>query len=233
MVVTSNDEARRRRCGCCATGARRSGITTCCKGFNYRMEGLQGAILRVKLRHLDAWTEARRARAPRVRRAARRLATSRRPIEMPYARHVYHVYAVRTDDRDALQQHAAGRRRADRHPLSDPGAPAAGVRRPRLQGRATSRCPRRPRANDAEIPGQRFAMVCNNFEDLVAIHFVLRGSGSGFSAGFLAPVVSKGRAPWLADLSGHNVRVRKNLHGDHIYLPSLSNITPIMHANYQ
>ena len=40
------------------------------KGFNYRMEGFQGPILRVKLRHLEAWTESRRARArgPAARR---------------------------------------------------------------------------------------------------------------------------------------------------------------------
>ena len=33
------------------------------KGFNYRMEGVQGAILRIKLRYLEGWTEARRANA--------------------------------------------------------------------------------------------------------------------------------------------------------------------------
>ncbi len=74
------------------------------QGFNYRMEGLQGAILRVKLRHLEAWTEQRRAHAAAYREALSR-AGIQPPVEMPYSRHVYHVYAIETDRRAALQQH--------------------------------------------------------------------------------------------------------------------------------
>jgi dTDP-4-amino-4,6-dideoxygalactose transaminase len=72
------------------------------RGYNYRMEGFQGAILRVKLRHLDRWTEARRALA---RTYDQLLADSgvERPTEMPWARHVYHLYTVRSEDRDSLQ----------------------------------------------------------------------------------------------------------------------------------
>jgi len=72
------------------------------RGFNYRMEGFQGAILRVKLRHLERWTEARRQA---VRLYNELLANSgvETPAEMPWARHVYHVYTLRTDDRDGLQ----------------------------------------------------------------------------------------------------------------------------------
>jgi len=73
------------------------------KGFNYRMEGLQGAMLRVKLRHLERWTEARRAHA---RDYAQLLAQSgvAIPEQAAYARHVFHVYAVRTADRQSLQR---------------------------------------------------------------------------------------------------------------------------------
>lgn len=73
------------------------------KGFNYRMEGLQGAILRVKLRHLDAWTEARRHLAEYYNLL---LADSgaRIPVEVGDVRHVYHVYAVRIAGRDAVQR---------------------------------------------------------------------------------------------------------------------------------
>jgi dTDP-4-amino-4,6-dideoxygalactose transaminase len=73
------------------------------KGYNYRMDGLQGAILRVKLRHLDAWTDARRAHAERYDAL---LANSgvQTPTVMPYSHHVYHIYAVQTQQRELLQQ---------------------------------------------------------------------------------------------------------------------------------
>ncbi|MBI2828975.1 MAG: DegT/DnrJ/EryC1/StrS family aminotransferase [Acidobacteria bacterium] len=74
------------------------------KGFNYRMDGIQGAILRVKLRRLEDWTEARRRHAVEY---GRRLSGG--DLVTPYARadsrHVYHIYAVRVRRRDACRQH--------------------------------------------------------------------------------------------------------------------------------
>jgi dTDP-4-amino-4,6-dideoxygalactose transaminase len=72
------------------------------KAFNYRMDGIQGAILRVKLRHLEPWTEARRARAADYARAFAG-SSVRIPVEMPGCRHVYHVYAVRLRNRDDVR----------------------------------------------------------------------------------------------------------------------------------
>jgi dTDP-4-amino-4,6-dideoxygalactose transaminase len=79
------------------------------RGFNYRMEGLQGAILRVKLGHLRHWTEARRAAAIRYNQLLTNSALEL-PTELPWAMHVYHLYTVRADDRDGLQKalHAEG-----------------------------------------------------------------------------------------------------------------------------
>ena len=78
------------------------------RGFNYRMEGLQGAILRVKLRHLDRWTEARRAIAAFYSERLKDCCVT--PREMPYARHVYHVYVIRVPQRDEVARNlqAAG-----------------------------------------------------------------------------------------------------------------------------
>ena len=72
-------------------------------GYNYRMEGMQGAILRVKLRYLEKWTEARRAHAARYRELLANTAVGL-PAEASWARHVNHVYAVRTPDREGLMK---------------------------------------------------------------------------------------------------------------------------------
>lgn len=70
-------------------------------GYNYRMDGIQGAVLRVKLKYLKAWTEARRGIA---RRYHALLADTplQLPREAPYARSAYHLYVVRHPQRDAL-----------------------------------------------------------------------------------------------------------------------------------
>lgn len=73
------------------------------EGYNYRMDGLQGAILRVKLRHLETWTEARRAHAARYDELLVESGVQS-PTVMPYSRHVYHIYAVRVPQPDALEQ---------------------------------------------------------------------------------------------------------------------------------
>ena len=108
MVTTNNPEFRRTLRMLRDWGAEAK-YQHVLKGFNYRMEGFQGAVLRVKLRHLPAWTEARRARAAQYGKLLAGAGVEP-PVEMPYARHVYHVYAVRAQRRDALKDalHADG-----------------------------------------------------------------------------------------------------------------------------
>ncbi|MBC7911043.1 MAG: DegT/DnrJ/EryC1/StrS family aminotransferase [Pyrinomonadaceae bacterium] len=71
--------------------------------YNFRLEGLQGAVLGVKLKHLDRWNALRREHAALYNEL---LEDSNLilPREMDYARHVYHLYVVRTGERDALQK---------------------------------------------------------------------------------------------------------------------------------
>jgi dTDP-4-amino-4,6-dideoxygalactose transaminase len=79
------------------------------KGYNYRMDGLQGAVLGVKLAHLEAWTEARRRNAAIYHRLLQPSGLPR-PAEVPDRRHVYHVYAVLVTERDLVRArlHHAG-----------------------------------------------------------------------------------------------------------------------------
>jgi dTDP-4-amino-4,6-dideoxygalactose transaminase len=72
-------------------------------GFNYRMDGIQGAVLGVKLKYLEAWTETRRALADRYRTLLAELPLQL-PTEAAGRRHVWHLYVVLHRERAALQQ---------------------------------------------------------------------------------------------------------------------------------
>jgi dTDP-4-amino-4,6-dideoxygalactose transaminase len=78
------------------------------KGYNYRMEAMQGAVLRVKLRHLEKWTEARRSVARRYDEAFSG-SEVRAPRSTQENRHVYHIYAVRSPARARWQQELSDR----------------------------------------------------------------------------------------------------------------------------
>ena len=102
-IVVSNDDAQASMIRMLRDWGQEQRYHHALKGFNYRMDGIQGAILRVKLRHLEAWT---RVRLRHARLYSALLAGSRcvrPPAEAADRRHVYHVYAVRAQDRDSLQ----------------------------------------------------------------------------------------------------------------------------------
>jgi len=83
-------------------------------GHNYRMEGIQGAVLGVKLKHLDDWTNGRRRAAAKYKELLKDVEGIKLPVEMDYSKHVYHLFViqirsqkseVRSQRRDELQKY--------------------------------------------------------------------------------------------------------------------------------
>ena len=77
------------------------------QGWNSRLDEIQAAILRVKLRHLDRWTAARRANAARYDQLLNDVPGVKVPKVLPGVEHVYHQYTVRVHDRDRVQRQLA------------------------------------------------------------------------------------------------------------------------------
>jgi dTDP-4-amino-4,6-dideoxygalactose transaminase len=105
LVTTNDDEGARKLRMLRDWGARSKNIHELL-GFNMRLEGLQGAVLNVKLRHLDKWIDWRRACAAYY---SEELSDANvfLPCERPGISHVYHLYVIRSDKRDELQTHLA------------------------------------------------------------------------------------------------------------------------------
>ena len=72
-----------------------------------RMEGFQGAVLNIKLKYLQDWTNARRKNAQLYNELLKDTQGVIIPEEMPYANHVYHLYVIRVDNREKLKAYLA------------------------------------------------------------------------------------------------------------------------------
>jgi dTDP-4-amino-4,6-dideoxygalactose transaminase len=104
-LVVTNDEKLATRIRALGNHGQRERYVHTDIGFNYRMDGLQGLILRRKLRRLDAWNAERKRLARRFQAGLAGL-----PLELPVVRfddHVWHLFVVRTPRREELRAHLA------------------------------------------------------------------------------------------------------------------------------
>ena len=79
------------------------------EGHNMRMEGFQGAILNLKLKYLKQWTASRRRNAELYHSLLKDVDGVKIPRQMPYAKHVYHLYVIRVKNREKLQNYLQGK----------------------------------------------------------------------------------------------------------------------------
>ena len=73
-------------------------------GHNYRLDALQAAILSVKLKHLEDWSEKRREVADRYNKSFTGINGISVPAEAEYIRSVYHVYSIQVNERDSIRE---------------------------------------------------------------------------------------------------------------------------------
>ncbi|WP_341197997.1 DegT/DnrJ/EryC1/StrS family aminotransferase [Hyphomonas chukchiensis] len=78
------------------------------KGFNMRLEGIQGAVLRVKMKYIEKWTEMRRDAAGRYDEMFSGSGIET-PVQMDNRRHVYHLYVIRTAERTRWIEELGGK----------------------------------------------------------------------------------------------------------------------------
>jgi dTDP-4-amino-4,6-dideoxygalactose transaminase len=102
-AIATDDEKLAERCRMLANHGRTQKYDHAMEGVNSRLDGIQAAVLRVKLKHLDQWTNNRRAVAAKYREL---LADSPviTPVEMENVKHVYHLFVVRLKNRDMVQK---------------------------------------------------------------------------------------------------------------------------------
>jgi dTDP-4-amino-4,6-dideoxygalactose transaminase len=109
-IVTTNDAALAERLAALRVHGGKKKYYHEWIGMNSRLDTLQAAVLRVKLRYLNGWSEGRRKNAERYRTRFAALGVPVRPLK-PAAyqtRHIYNQFVIRGERRDALQAHLKG-----------------------------------------------------------------------------------------------------------------------------
>lgn len=107
MVVTS-DQAVAKRLEMLRNYGQKEKYQHMFRGYNRRLDTLQAAVLRVKLKHLDEWNDARRQHAKSYRRLLEQNGIVT-PYAVAHAESVWHLYVIRSGQRDVLKEHLAGR----------------------------------------------------------------------------------------------------------------------------
>jgi dTDP-4-amino-4,6-dideoxygalactose transaminase len=108
-AIVTNNAALAKRCRMIANHGRVDKYDHQFEGRNSRLDGLQAAVLDVKLRYLDRWIDRRIAIAAEYRRALAGVADLILPAQRENVRHAWHLYAVRSAKRDALAAHLTAR----------------------------------------------------------------------------------------------------------------------------
>ena len=110
-ILTTNDEGLKERLAALRVHGSKVKYVHEWVGLNSRLDALQAAVLRVKLRHLDGWTEGRRTNAALYRAAlTERGAPVALPAERAFStRHVYNQFVIRSAKRDAAREHLGSR----------------------------------------------------------------------------------------------------------------------------
>lgn len=101
-IVLTNDDATAEKLRLLRDNGRTSWYEHAIVGYNSRLDGIQAAVLRIKLRHLDEWVEARRRHAQHYEELLSGVEGIALPVEKPYGRHSYYVYVIRVPDRDGF-----------------------------------------------------------------------------------------------------------------------------------
>ena len=102
-MVTTNDDALAEKVRMLRTHGWKKKYFPEILGYNSRLDELQAAILRVKLRHVDRWNARRQEIAHEYTRRLAEIGL-RGPVEAPERSHVYHLYMVRFSNREEVQQ---------------------------------------------------------------------------------------------------------------------------------